>query len=151
MLRHISSACGDTSVPSIVPATLPSLSSNLVSGVQNNAAQQVAAAYALFLRQLQVNAAIMPTLNSLGTGFAAPYFPSYVLPSINSYQVDLTKPDSSHQIFGGLMSDPQLRSLLSVKPRTGLLAPLPVEKAIVSEVSAATLTLPAGGINVSKF
>ncbi len=67
--------------------------------------------YTQFMQQLRVQVAIRDLSTPGMMGIFDPVFPNYRIPQISDHQVDLRRPDASKQIFGGLMSDPQLKYL----------------------------------------
>lgn len=108
--------CGTIPLPT-VQSPLPA---NLAQHLSANATLTGTELFALYARQLEINQrlfAVNPILVPGSMAFyrpfgqPAPSFPSYALPGLRD--ISLVKPDSSRQIFGGLMSDPALRHLVT--------------------------------------
>jgi hypothetical protein len=111
-------SCDDSepSVPTVPGISF--LSPSMISMAENMASLQAAQAYALFVRQLQIDMAVSSFVApSSILGYSQPLFPSYQLPTLNSYGFDMTRPDSSHQGFGGLLGRSDLQYL--VRPLSG--------------------------------
>ena len=108
--------CGTIPLPT-VQSPLPA---NLAQHVSANATLTGTELFALYARQLEINQrlfSVNPILVPGAMAFyrpfgqPAPTFPSYALPGLRD--IRLVKPHSSWQIFGGLMSDPALRHLVT--------------------------------------
>ena len=111
MARHVSSC--ELDGKSLNSNSYNEFSHVFSAFMQNQNNQRSAESYSLFLQHMAFLSGMVSLNANSFMGFGVPIFPSYALPQISSYAVDLRKPSSNNQIFGGLMSNPQIQVLLS--------------------------------------
>lgn len=125
--------CGTIPLPTVQSP----LSASLTQHVSASATLTGTELFALYARQLELSKnllAVNPILVPGSMAFYRPFgqpvptFPSYALPGLRD--ISLVKPDSSRQIFGGLMSDPALRHLVAP------LAPTPPSQTVGAVLGA---------------
>ena len=136
--------CNEPGAPAIASPLPPQFAQYLLATGYSSSTDL----YASFARSLEFqarNPSVNPILIAGSPAFFRPFgllptFPSYALPSIASFQVNLAKPDTSKQLFGGLMSDPALRHLLVPSSSQAAAAPvITVGTTLATQDLAATL------------
>jgi hypothetical protein len=162
--RHVSSCTDTTATPGLPLTSLAPFPTDLFSAVQNDGVREAANAYALFVRQLQINASVSAQFNPFSPpsyfGFPQLAFPSYALPSIDKYPIDLRKPDPSTLAWSGLESNPTLQYLVAppTSPAQKSGVPATVANASLNGLvdlnplpTAGTPMAPPSGINSARF
>lgn len=118
--RRISSVC-DPTVPAVAEPGSPGF--NLSAYFASAMKRQSEDAFAMFNRQIEYNLALFRLPSQNPFLMPLPQFPSYSLPNVADYQIDMTKPKIS-MIFGGLSANPDLKYLVQPPAPSALLNPL---------------------------
>ena len=154
--RHISSSCTDPNVASAPKALVPGIPKDFFNFIQDDSARRTAEAYSIFLQSMQINASLASLTVPSQLGYPQPAFPSYAMPSIYDHPIEMGRPDSSHQIFGGLSTNPQVQFL--IRPSTTPSQSRPIASVAAAanipkiESTATVSLLPAqGNVQVSRF